>query len=170
MSYLQGPEINADFSAADIQGCAKLVSPCHGKVTSLNQHPRAMVKDGFFGPGLCFLPHGYQFFSPATGVIEYMTPCCHRINIKTHRGLKLHIEFAINTETLMSTGFKPKVEQGQQVKAGQLLFEFDLAYLKSELDDLTSFLTITNGDKLTAIYPCYHQVRAKDDALLYYRI
>ncbi len=162
-----GPsKIETQFNADDLKATTAILAPCNASVKPLSEHPRALVRDGFFGDGLMFIPYGYQFFSPVNGVLTHFTQTCHQLTIRSSHGLRLHIEFGIGIERLMSCGFKVKVKQGQKLKAGQLLFEFDLAYLQNQQADLRSFISITNSKHLGSIYPFYHEVRAVDDAIM----
>ncbi len=56
----------------------------------------------------------------------------HAYGISTADGLELLVHIGINTVELNGEGFSPKVKEGDQVKAGQLLCEIDMKLMKEK--------------------------------------
>ena len=60
------------------------------------------------------------------------------------------IHIGLETVTLNGKGFKPHVKDGDVVKAGDLLIEFDLNALKKDFDTITPIL-VTNAEDFAAV-------------------
>ena len=72
----------------------------------------------------------------------------------------------MDTVTLNGKGFMPKVKQGDRVKAGDLLLEFDLAVIKEAgLSDITAVL-VTNSAAYADIIPTDAGTVVAGDSLL----
>ena len=66
-------------------------------------------------------------------------------------GVELLIHIGMDTVKLNGRGFDVKVKAGDQVKAGDLLAEFDMDLIKSEGYPVTTAVVITNTDDCEAI-------------------
>lgn len=158
--------IHYPFNSKDLVGSLPIVAPCNAHTMPIQQHSSALAAQGFYGAGIAFKPFGHQFYSPVTGSLDSLPATCHQIRIRAKNGLMLHIEFGTDTQNLMAAGFKHAAKEKQKVKKGDLLFEFDLARMQHQLPDTLSFMTIVNSDKLSEIFPFYHQVIALEDPVM----
>ncbi|MCU4674548.1 PTS glucose transporter subunit IIA [Catenovulum sp. 2E275] len=138
-------------------------APCNSKITGLDTHPTAIIKDGFLGLGVCFNPLSSQFFSPIDGEIVYFPKTCHQLRLKHSSGLLIHIEFGINTPILMAQSFVQFKNAGQKVTQGELLFEYNLPLLNNRLESLQSFIGVANLTQNFELIPYYHSVKATED-------
>ena len=138
-------------------------APCNAKVTELSNHPNQLVKDGFVGKGISFIPTGSQLFSPISGQIIYFPQTCEQLRIKHPSGLLIHIEFGINTANLMAESFRKLKSAGQTVKRGELIFEYNLPLLNNKLTSLMSYICIANLNQEFEFSSRLHSVKAIED-------
>ena len=54
---------------------------------------------------------------------------------------------------LQGQGFEPKVKQGDKVKKGDLLLEFDIDFIKAQGYPVDTPIIITNTDKYADVIP-----------------
>lgn len=108
----------------------KLYCPVKGEVSYITQTPDVTFADKILGDGVVIDPHEHTIFSPCDGEISFVFPTNHAIVVKEDSGLEILIHIGIGTMHLEKNIFTLCVTEGQQVKKGDKLIEFDLNYLK----------------------------------------
>ncbi|MCY9423643.1 PTS glucose transporter subunit IIA, partial [Bacillus paralicheniformis] len=71
----------------------------------------------------------------------------HALGMKTANGVEVLFHIGIDTVQLEGKFFKPLVKVGDQVKAGDLLIQFDLEKIKEAGYDPVTLAVITNTDQ-----------------------
>lgn len=128
-----GIETNAAEAAAalheknreDLNG-AIIASPLTGRVIPLSEVEDEAFSSGALGQGAAIIPYEGKLYAPVDGVVAAFFPTGHAIGIMTDDGMELLIHVGMNTVELNGNGFVKKVGQGDRVKRGDLLLEFDL--------------------------------------------
>ena len=97
--------------------------------------PLEEVKDETFaskvlGDGVAVEPSVGKVFAPADAVVTNLADTKHAIGLQTRGGNEILIHIGIDTVQLAGKFFKPHVKNGDTVRKGQLLIEFDLAQIK----------------------------------------
>lgn len=97
--------------------------------------PLEEVKDETFaskvlGDGVAVQPSVGQIFAPADAVVTNLADTKHAIGLMTAGGNEILIHIGVDTVKLEGRHFKPHVKNGDTVKKGQLLIEFDLEQIK----------------------------------------
>ena len=75
------------------------------------------------------------------------------------------MHFGIGTVELRGNGFKRLAEEGQEVKMGDPILEFDLDYLKQHTDSLLTPVLIANMEDIQAIDKNQGQLEAGKDVI-----
>ena len=88
-----------------------------------------------------------KVYAPADGKISMIAETLHAFGITTADGLELLVHIGINTVELGGEGFTPKVKEGDEVKAGQLLCEVDMELMKKKGYPTHTPILLTNGDE-----------------------
>ncbi len=122
-------------------------SPVRGNVI-----PLAEVKDEVFaseltGKGVGIIPEEGKIYAPADGKVTMLFKTNHAIGLKTKSNADLLIHIGIDTVNLEGKGFKAVVKEGDVVKKGDLLIEFDKEFLKANNYDDTVIFVVTNTDQ-----------------------
>ena len=73
-------------------------------------------------------------------------PTKHAIGIVSNAGAEVLIHIGINTVDLNGKCFNSKVNQGDYVKAGDTLVEFDIEGIKKEGYSTETMILVTNTD------------------------
>ena len=125
-------------------------SPLNGELVELSNVPDATFADGILGQGVAILPSEGKLYSPVDGTVASVFDTKHAIALVTDSGAEMLIHVGLETVSLNGKHFTPKVKDGDRVKAGDLLMEFDLAAIKKDFKTFTPVL-VTNADDYTSI-------------------
>lgn len=126
-------------------------APVSGKVIPISEVNDPVFSQKAMGDGVGIIPDNGTVKAPADGVIETVFPTGHAVGIKTTGGYECLIHIGIDTVSLNGEGFETKVKQGDKVKKGQVLVEFDLDLIKQKGYDPTVMVCITNMDLVKEI-------------------
>ncbi|ASA20121.1 beta-glucoside-specific PTS transporter subunit IIABC [Paenibacillus donghaensis] len=107
-----------------------VVSPLNGTLQTLNTLPDEAFASGAMGKGIVIEPSSGRLTSPVNGTVTTVFPTGHAIGITSEDGAELLIHVGVNTVKLKGKHFDKKVQEGDQVKQGQLLLEFDLKAIR----------------------------------------
>lgn len=121
-----------------------LVSPLQGEVKALADVPDEAFSSGVLGKGIAVLPSEGKVVAPADGTIMTIFPTGHAIGMITENGAEILIHIGIDTVKLDGKYFHSKVKQGDPVKCGQVLVEFDLDKIKEAGYSMITPVLITN--------------------------
>ena len=108
-----------------------LKSPLTGNLVALSDVPDEVFSSGVLGKGIAVEPTVGKVIAPADGEITTLFPTGHAVGIKTNNGAEILIHIGMDTVKMNGDGFKTHVQQGNKVKQGQLLIEFDIAKIKN---------------------------------------
>ncbi len=91
--------------------------------------------------------------APADGIVTTAFPTGHAYGITSESGAEILIHIGMDTVRLEGKHFNPKAVQGQNVKRGDILAEFDLDALKEEGFDVKTPIIVTNSGQYTDVIP-----------------
>lgn len=99
------------------------------------------------GPGIAIVPSNGIVVSPINGTIATVMDTKHAVCIQGEDGLELIVHAGLDTVELNGKYYQTYKEIGDQVKAGDVLLEFDLEEITKAGYDVTTPIVITNlGD------------------------
>ena len=110
--------------------CSKILSPMTGEAVGLGEVPDPVFSQKIVGDGIAVIPSEGKLLSPVDGEIISVADTKHAYGLRTAEGLELLIHVGLETVHLNGECFQVFVKPGDKVKAGDLLAEVDLAYLK----------------------------------------
>jgi PTS system beta-glucosides-specific IIC component len=144
-------EDDADSEAADAAiSDVTVSSPMNGELVELSKVPDAAFADGILGQGVAILPSEGRLYSPVDATVSSVFDTKHAIALTTDSGAEMLIHVGLDTVSLNGKYFTPKVKDGDIVKAGDLLLEFDLESIKKEFKTFTPVL-VTNADDYSSV-------------------
>lgn len=129
-----------------------LNTPVSGNIIELSKVNDPVFSTETMGKGVAVIPDSNTVVSPVDGEITCMFQTKHAIGITTKNGVEILIHIGIDTVRLEGKYFENYIEQGQKVKAGDKLVEFDRENIEKEGLDTIVMLIITNS-------PNYSDVR-----------
>jgi PTS system beta-glucosides-specific IIC component len=123
-----------------------IYAPIAGEIVPLNQVEDAAFSSEALGKGFAIMPKEGKVYAPVDGEIVTLFKTKHAIGIKTESGMEILIHVGMDTVKLNGQFFDAKINQGDFVKRGDLLLEFDMAGIKAAGYSLITPVVITNSD------------------------
>lgn len=136
----------ADAGVSDVTVC----SPLNGELVELAKVPDATFADGILGQGVAILPSEGKLYSPVDATVSSVFDTKHAIALTTDTGAEMLMHVGLETVSLNGKYFTPKVKDGDKVKTGDLLLEFDLDAIKKDFKTFTPVL-VTNADEFSSV-------------------
>ena len=118
------------------------------------------------GPGIAIVPSNGTVVSPINGTIATVMDTKHAVCIQGEDGLELIVHAGLDTVELNGKYYQTYKEIGDQVKAGDVLLEFDLEEITKAGYDVTTPIVITNlGDYKITKCLTGQQVKAVEEVI-----
>jgi PTS system sucrose-specific IIC component len=138
-------DVNAQPVVIEV-GNDKIVAPSKGALVKQEDIPDETFASGVLGAGLGITPEIGVVVAPCDGTISTVAESKHAIGISTESGLELLIHVGVDTVKMNGDGFKPAVAEGDTVKKGDLLLNFDIDKIKKAGYADTVVFLLTNSD------------------------
>ena len=138
-------DVNAQPVVIEV-GNDKIIAPSKGTLVSQENIPDETFASGVLGAGLGITPEIGVVVAPCDGTISTVAESKHAIGISTASGLELLIHVGVDTVKMNGDGFKPAVAEGDAVKKGDLLLNFDIDKIKKAGYADTVVFLLTNSD------------------------
>ncbi|AYV69222.1 PTS beta-glucoside transporter subunit IIABC [Niallia circulans] len=122
----------------------EVLSPLKGEVKPLSEVKDEAFASGALGHGIAIEPSEGKLYAPADGTVSALFPTKHAIGITTDTGADILIHIGMDTVQLEGKHFIVHTTQGELVKKGQLLIEFDMDEIANSGKLLTTPIVITN--------------------------
>lgn len=116
----------------------KFHMPIEGPFDDISKTPDEMFSKATLGPGFVIHPTVGKVFAPVNGTIKVMFPTGHAVGIIDSYGNEFLIHVGLETVNLKGAGFTVHNKQGDRVKAGDLLVEFDIDLIKLKAESVLS--------------------------------
>lgn len=140
----------------------KILAPVKGKVIPLEQVPDEVFAQKVLGDGVGIIPEEGKIYSPVDGKITTITDTLHAYGFETEDGIQMIVHFGLETVSLKGKGFTSKVKVGDKVKAGDLIAEVDLEYLKKQNVETITPVIVCSGINTEDMIFEYGEIGAKD--------
>lgn len=120
-------------------------APVDGELIQINQVNDPVFSTKAMGEGFAIDPSNGKIFSPIKGTVTSIFPTKHAIGLVDKDGLEVLIHIGIDTVQLDGQYFTSHVSQGDSVKQGQLLMEFDMEAIKAAGYEVQTPIIVTNS-------------------------
>ena len=156
----------ADQVSSQVSSGEEIKSPMNGTVIPLSEVPDAVFSSEMLGKGFGVEPSEGKAYAPVDGEVTTVFDTKHAIGLMSKHGVELLIHIGMDTVKLNGKGFDVKVKTGDQVKAGDLLAEFDMDLIKGEGYPVTTAVVVTNTDDCEEIGEVRIGAATKDTEVL----
>ena len=156
----------ADQVSSQVSSGEEIKSPMNGMVIPLSEVPDAVFSSEMLGKGFGVEPSEGKAYAPVDGEVTTVFDTKHAIGLMSKHGVELLIHIGMDTVKLNGKGFDVKVKTGDQVKAGDLLAEFDMDLIKGEGYPVTTAVVVTNTDDCKEIGEVRTGAATKDTEVL----
>ena len=144
-----------------------IAAPVAGQCVLLQHINDDLVGVGAWGPGLALITSSSKVISPFNATVIKIDPLDYAIEIKSSFGLKCRIKYGLHTHMLHGAQFLTQLKQGEQIKAGDMLFSVNSAWLKQQGVENICIMTLLNAKALLGVLPTHQKfVDAGNDTLL----
>lgn len=131
----------------------EIASPLNGKVIPLEEVPDPTFAQGILGQGIAVMPTEGRVVAPADGTIDMMFDTGHAVSMTTEGGAEVLIHVGVDTVQLAGKHYKACCKNGDKVKKGDLLIEFEPEAIKAEGYEIVTPVIICNTDHFAAVKP-----------------
>lgn len=130
----------------------KLYSPFQGVLKPITEAPDEAFASKAMGDGYLVMPENGTVVAPEDGEVMFVFPSKHAIGLKASDGTEYLLHIGVDTVKLNGEGFTVFVSDGQKIKKGDKLMEFDPAYIREHaVSDacIVIFTGLTEGESLS---------------------
>lgn len=158
----------SDNAAQTATKLETIYAPVDGKLMPMKS---VVDEDGkaFPGKGFAIEPTSGHIYAPFDGKIRFTFGTKHAFGIVSDNGLELLVHIGVGTVNMRGEGFVTHYVDGETVKKGDLLFDFDRAAIKQagykdtvvnfftqpgrveEVADIDYSSTVKHGDEVTTV-------------------
>ncbi|NFE86582.1 biotin/lipoyl-binding protein, partial [Clostridium botulinum] len=142
-----------------------ILTPVKGDTVPLKDIDDETFSSGIMGAGIGIFPSEGKVYAPGDGIVSACFKTGHAIGM-TINDIEVLIHVGIDTVSLDGKYFNLAIKQGQNVKKGDLLLEFDIDKIKDAGYDLTTIVIITNSNDYMDVLPTNKNKVDKEDVLL----
>ena len=146
------------------QGEVNIVSPLTGEAVPLSETGDPAFAAEALGKGIAVKPSEGKVFAPCDATVSAVMG--HAVGLECDNGAELLIHVGIDTVNLDGKHYTGHVEEGQRVKAGDLLLEFDIAAIEKEGYKTITPVIVTNSDDYAQVERMTGAVTACRDTLM----
>ena len=128
----------------------ELCAPVAGNAVPVSQVPDPTFAEELLGKGIAIEPTDGKILAPCDATVDMMFETGHAISLVADFGAEILIHVGLETVSLKGEHFTIHCANGDKVKKGQLLIEFDLDAIKAAgFNTITPMLVCNSADYAT---------------------
>ncbi len=128
----------------------ELCAPVAGNAVPVSQVPDPTFAEELLGKGIAIEPTEGRILAPCDATVDMMFETGHAISLVADFGAELLIHVGLETVSLKGEHFTIHCANGDKVKKGDLLIEFDLEAIKAAgFNTITPMLVCNSADYST---------------------
>ena len=125
----------------------ELCAPVAGNAVPVSQVPDPTFAEELLGKGIAIEPTEGKILAPCDATVDMMFETGHAISLVADFGAEILIHVGLETVSLKGEHFTIHCANGDKVKKGQLLIEFDLDAIKEKgFNTITPMLVCNSAD------------------------
>ena len=144
-----------------------VLAPLTGKAVSLSEVPDEVFSGKVLGDGIAIIPEDGKIVSPVDGEVSTVAETKHAYGFTSNDGLEILVHVGLETVSLKGECFKAHVKPGDKVKAGDVVAEVDLDYLKENgINSITPVLICSDIEEKELDYKSGSVKAGKSEVLI----
>ena len=125
----------------------ELCAPVAGNAVPVSQVPDPTFAEELLGKGIAIEPTEGKIFAPCDGTVDMMFETGHAVSLVADFGAEVLIHVGLETVELKGEHFTIHCANGDKVKKGDLLIEFDMEAIKAAgYNTITPMLVCNSAD------------------------
>ncbi len=163
---LFGQSQEAPQEPAKPAGPIQIFAPVAGEAVPISQVSDPTFGEEILGKGIAIKPSEGKVFAPCDGKVEMMFDTGHAVSLVSEGGAEVLIHVGLDTVALKGKHYTIHAHNGDKVKKGDLLIEFDAAAIAAEGYDVITPVVICNSDDYSDIKTHTDKTVAPGDLVL----
>ena len=157
-------ELKPDFEIGEVMATVKSIAD--GEVIELSAVKDEAFASESLGKGFAIIPENGNILSPINGTVASIFATNHAIGLESEDGTEILIHIGIDTVRLNGEHFKALVKEGDSVKVGDTLVQFEKDKVIKKGFDISTPVIVTNTFDYKNIMPIkFGKVKAGEDIL-----
>lgn len=143
-----------------------LHAPVAGKAVPVAQVPDPAFSENMLGYGVAVIPAEGKAYAPCDATVDNMFQTGHAVTLAAANGAEILIHIGLDTVKLNGKHFNVCCKNGDQVKKGDLLIEFDLDAIKAEGYNPIVAMLVCNSKNFSIFNTSTDKEVTNDDAVI----
>lgn len=129
----------------------EVYAPVAGEAVPISQVSDPTFGEEILGKGIAFLPTEGKIFAPCDATVDLMFDTGHAVSLVADHGAEILIHVGLDTVNLKGEHYTIHAKNGDKVKKGDLLIEFDVAAISAAGYDVITPMVICNTPNYSKI-------------------
>ncbi len=122
-----------------------ICAPVAGEAVAINQVNDPTFAEEMLGKGIAIIPSQGKVCAPCDCTVDMMFDTGHAVSLVSANGVEILIHVGLDTVNLKGQHFTVHAKNGDQVKKGDLLMEFEPEAIKAAGYDIITPVVICNS-------------------------
>lgn len=122
-----------------------ICAPVKGKAVESKEVSDPTFAEELLGAGMAIIPTEGKVYSPVDGKISMCIDSNHAVGIMSDAGTEILVHVGLDTVSLKGQHYTAHMKEGDSVKKGDLLLEFDMEAIKAAGFDVITPVIVTNS-------------------------
>lgn len=140
----------------------EIKSPVDGQVVTLESVNDEVFAKKMAGDGVAIIPMSDTFTAPIDGIVTKIFSTNHAFSIKSTKDLEVMVHIGLDTVSLEGKGFERIANEGDRVKAGDVIIRVDLVYIREHAKDIVTPVIILDESDVKTIEKRFNVVKSQD--------
>ena len=136
-------------------GEQEILAPVAGEVVPVSEVNDPTFSEEIVGKGVAIKPADNRIVAPCDGTVSLMFDTGHAVSLVSKSGAEIMIHVGLETVSLKGKHYTVHVKNGDAIKAGQLLIEFDREAIAADGFDTITPVLVCNPENFSEMrtYP-----------------
>lgn len=128
-----------------------ILAPLAGELIAVSQVSDPTFSEELLGKGAAIRPNGNRVVSPVNGIVVQMFDTGHAVNLLSDDGVEVLVHVGLDTIRLKGEHYTILAQDGDRVKAGDPLIEFDREAIAAAGYDTVTPVVVCNSAEFQSV-------------------
>lgn len=157
------------FGKKNVTQVKELRAFASGRAVGIEEVPDEVFSQKVLGDGVAIWPDEGKLYAPADGIVTVvMSDTKHACGMELDNGIQILLHVGLDTLELGGNGFFMHAKEGQRVRTGDILIEFDREIIKNaDLKDIIIMVVTENPNNYSFTKNTDIEVKAKESVIVF---